>query len=64
MDRELTGLMEALTFFGLKKGFIISHAQRDSFRKGDCSILVIPYFEWVGMDLTNMNCLQNRAEYK
>jgi uncharacterized protein len=44
MDRELNGLFEALEFFKLKTGTIVTLDQKDKFEKNGKSINVIPVY--------------------
>lgn len=46
MDRELSGLVDAMNFFGLKAGSIITHDQSDSFLIDGKTIKVLPFHEW------------------
>ncbi|MCK9404753.1 MAG: ATP-binding protein [Chitinophagaceae bacterium] len=46
MDRELSGLVEAMNFFGLKTAGIITNDQSDSFVTDDKTIKVQPFHEW------------------
>lgn len=47
LDRELNGLFEALEFFSMDKGLIITLDQRDKFERNNKTIQVIPVYEWV-----------------
>lgn len=47
LDRELNGLIEALTLLNLKKGKIITVYQKDSYEKEGCIIDVIPCHEFL-----------------
>jgi predicted AAA+ superfamily ATPase len=47
LDRELNGITEALAFFGLTEGLLITHHQRDSFEKDGKRITVLPAHEYV-----------------
>lgn len=42
MDRELDGLYEALDFFGLQEGTLVTFTQEDWFESGERTIRVIP----------------------
>ena len=44
--RELNGLLEAMQFFDLKEGFIITQNQKDSLKIGDKMVYLIPAFEY------------------
>lgn len=46
LDREIKGLTEAMEFFNLKEGQIITYNQADSFTIGNRIITAIPFFEW------------------
>lgn len=45
LDRELAGLLEAMQFFNLKTGSIITHNQSDSFTIGENTITAEPFFK-------------------
>ena len=45
LQRELNGLVEALNFFDLSEGKIITFSQRDSFIVDNKTINVVPFFE-------------------
>jgi len=47
MQRELNGLYDALAFFNLKKGYIITLNQDDHFRKDHLVIECIPAHKWL-----------------
>jgi len=47
MDRELSGLKEAMDYFDLSKGYIITAHQSDSFVVGSKSVFAKPFHEWV-----------------
>ena len=44
--RELGGLIEAMQFFDLKEGFIITQNQKDSLQIEDKTVCLIPAFEY------------------
>jgi uncharacterized protein len=44
--RELNGLFEAMTFFDLKEGFIVTQNQKDTLEIEDKKIYLIPAFEY------------------
>ncbi len=44
--RELNGLLEAMQFFELKEGFIITQNQKDSLKIEDKTVYLIPAFEY------------------
>jgi hypothetical protein len=44
--RELNGLVEAMQFFDLKEGFIITQNQKDSLQIEDKTVYLIPAFEY------------------
>lgn len=45
-DRELNGLLEAMQFFDLKEGFVITQNQKDSLQIEEKTIFLIPAFEY------------------
>jgi predicted AAA+ superfamily ATPase len=47
LNREINGLIEALEFFKLKTGTIITLNQKDDFSQKGFSIKVIPAHEWL-----------------
>jgi len=46
LDREISGIVEAMIFFNLKTGTIITFNQKDEFKVDDKIITAIPFFEW------------------
>ena len=46
ITKELNGLMEAMQFFDLKEGFIITQNQKDSLQIKDKTVYLIPAFEY------------------
>jgi uncharacterized protein len=46
LDRELTGLFEAMDFFNVKKGVVITLDQSDSFSRNGKTINVVPFYVW------------------
>lgn len=46
-DRELKGLMEAVEFFKLSEGLLLTFDQEDYFRVGNKTIQVKPVWKWV-----------------
>lgn len=46
LDREIKGLEEAMNFFHVSRGEIITFNQTDRFETGDKTILVTPFHEW------------------
>ena len=46
LDREIAGLSEALDFFGVNEGKIITFNQADSFNIDNKKILAQPFYEW------------------
>ena len=46
LPRELKGLMEALTFFDLEEGIIITMNQEDEIVQDEKKIHVIPAWKW------------------
>ncbi|MFA5417125.1 MAG: ATP-binding protein [Bacteroidales bacterium] len=47
MQREISGLQEAMFFFGLEKGTIITLDQTELFTSEGKTIVVQPFYEWV-----------------
>ena len=47
MDREIGGLMEAMDFFNLQEGTIVTFSQEDSFTEGDKTIRVVPAHQYL-----------------
>lgn len=47
IDREINGLIEALTFFNIKKGTIITMNQKEEFKKDGKIIQAIPCYEYL-----------------
>lgn len=45
--RELTGLLEAITFFKLTEGYILTHNQKDELLIDGKKIILIPVFKWL-----------------
>lgn len=45
-EREVSGLIEAMTFFDLQEGFIITFNQKDEIQKEGKTIFLIPSFEF------------------
>jgi predicted AAA+ superfamily ATPase len=48
LDRELEGMKEAMNFFKVKKGTIITQNQTDSFTVDGKTISVLPFYNWAG----------------
>jgi predicted AAA+ superfamily ATPase len=46
LDRELAGIAEAMNFFNINEGVIITHDQSDSFNKNGKTITTIPFYRW------------------
>ncbi len=46
IDREIAGITEAMDFFGVKEGVIITHNQKDTFALKGKNISVVPYYAW------------------
>jgi uncharacterized protein len=46
LKRELNGLKEAMDFFGVKQGTIITFNQNDIFEMEDKKCIAIPFYEW------------------
>jgi predicted AAA+ superfamily ATPase len=47
LERELAGLYEALKFFGLKEGIIVTLNQKDQFKNNGLTAHVIPSYEFL-----------------
>ena len=47
MHREQTGLFEAMDFFKLQKGIIITYNQHDIILQKDKRIEVMPVYKWL-----------------
>lgn len=47
LDREIYGLIEAMDFFDVKKGTIVSYNQSDLFKKDGKTITVLPAWEYM-----------------
>ncbi|HPM91283.1 MAG TPA: ATP-binding protein [Bacteroidales bacterium] len=47
MAREISGLKEAMDFFQLKTGFLISYNQEDVIEDGERKIIVMPAWKWM-----------------
>lgn len=48
MDREIAGLTEAMDFFGVTLGHMITLNQKDTFRFDNKTIVALPFYEWAG----------------
>lgn len=48
LEREMAGIREAMEFFKMNRGLIITHNQEDIFSFGDQTINVIPFYKWAG----------------
>ena len=46
MDRKISGILEAMDYFGLKEASVITIDQSDQFRIEDKTIMVQPFYEW------------------
>jgi hypothetical protein len=46
MDREMAGLTQAMDFFGVLRGQIITFNQTDTFRLDDKTVTVQPFYDW------------------
>jgi len=46
LKRELDGLYEAMDYFKIKQGLIITLEQEDQFMKNDMEVVVKPYHQW------------------
>jgi predicted AAA+ superfamily ATPase len=49
IDRETSGLLEAMDFFDVKQGKIVSFNQRETFKKDGKLISVVPAWEFMGV---------------
>lgn len=47
MKRELNGLAEAMDYFGLKEGYVVTHHQNDSFSIEGKKIIVVSADKWL-----------------
>lgn len=45
--RELNGLLEAMEFFGLNEGYILTHNQKDELSIADKKVFLVPVFEFI-----------------
>jgi len=45
-EREISGLREAMEFFGMNQGYIITADQSDIFKLDNNTITALPFFEW------------------
>jgi predicted AAA+ superfamily ATPase len=48
LDRELEGITEAMEFFGVQKGTVITYDQTDTFIKDRRKIDAVPFYRWAG----------------
>jgi len=46
-DREISGLVEAMNKFKLKKGLILTLNQKDEFQIENKQIIVMPVWKWL-----------------
>ena len=46
-ERELDGLLEAMTYYDLEKGILVTQNQKDSFKKENKEIIIIPAYEFL-----------------
>jgi predicted AAA+ superfamily ATPase len=53
LNRETEGLEEAMRFFGLKEGYIITREQKDLFRRNQLMIHVLPANEFLINSVTD-----------
>jgi uncharacterized protein len=53
LERELAGLTEAMNFFKLNEGTIITFDQSDSFTSANKTIRAIPFYQWAAMARMN-----------
>ena len=50
MDREISGLIEAMNYFGQTTACIITQNQSDTFVIGEKTIKAQPFHEWAGLE--------------
>ncbi len=50
LDKELSGLFEALEFFDFEEGEIVTWNQKDRFERNGKTAIVIPFYEYVSRD--------------
>lgn len=50
MDREISGLMEAMNYFSQPTAYIITQNQSDTFVIGEKTIKAQPFHEWAGLE--------------
>jgi len=50
LDREFAGLTEAMDFFSIKKGTIITHDQSDLYNINGKIITSVPFYKWAMME--------------
>lgn len=46
-DRELNGLLEAMTEFGIKRGMILTYNQETTLKHKGHSVSVLPVWKWM-----------------
>jgi len=46
-DREIGGILEAIEFFGLKEGFILTNDEEDLLVMGEVRIIIMPVWRWL-----------------
>jgi predicted AAA+ superfamily ATPase len=46
LDRELAGLSDAMDFFNVKEGMVVTFDQSDSFTIGNKIITALPFHQW------------------
>ena len=46
-DREIGGVLEAIEFFGLKEGFILTNDEEDLLVMGEVRIIIMPVWRWL-----------------
>ncbi len=46
LEREMAGIREAMEFFKMNRGLIITHSQEDAFTFGDQTVSVLPFYKW------------------
>lgn len=51
LKRELEGLQEAMTFFGMKEGYILTRDQRDELQQNNTVVHLIPIYQFITSDM-------------
>ena len=47
MEREIAGLTDAMDFFGVEQGYVVTFNQSDTFLLEHKTIVAKPFFEWI-----------------